>query len=82
MDIFHIDLLYKLYCLFEKTKNRRKRGRGWSIFNKKSIYKIDRCNEGMTVSVLKSSDRHEMRTIKEVAGGQKLKRLKIVLQVL
>ena len=36
----------------------------------------------MTVSVLKSSDRHEMRTIKEVAGGQKLKRLKIVLQVL
>ena len=21
-DIFHVDLLYKLYCLFEKTKNK------------------------------------------------------------
>ena len=31
---FHIDFLYKLYCLFEKTKNKkkRKRGRGWAIF--------------------------------------------------
>ena len=26
MDIFHIDLLSKLYCLFETTKNKRKRG--------------------------------------------------------
>ena len=25
----------KLYCLFEKTKNVRKRGRGWAIFLKK-----------------------------------------------
>ena len=28
IDIFHIDLLYKLYCcLFEKTEDKRKRGR-------------------------------------------------------
>ena len=27
MDIFCIDLLQKLYCLFEKTKNKGKRGR-------------------------------------------------------
>ena len=25
-DIFHIDLLKKLYCLFEKTENKRKIG--------------------------------------------------------
>ena len=35
IDIFYIDLLYKLYgCLFEKTENKRKRGRGWPIFKK------------------------------------------------
>ena len=28
----------KLYCLFEKTKNKRKRGRDWSIFFKKCLY--------------------------------------------
>ena len=28
LDIFHIDLLQKLYCLFEKTENKRKRGLG------------------------------------------------------
>ena len=27
-DIFHIDFLLKLDCLFEKTENKRKRGRG------------------------------------------------------
>ena len=27
IDIFHTDLLQKLYCLFEKTENERKRGR-------------------------------------------------------
>ena len=27
MKFFHIDLLLKLYCLFEKTENKRKRGR-------------------------------------------------------
>ena len=31
LDIFHIDLLKKLYCLVEKTENKRKRGRGWPI---------------------------------------------------
>ena len=31
MDIFHIHLFLKLYCLFEKTENKRKRGRGWPI---------------------------------------------------
>ena len=37
LDIFHIDLLQKLYCLFEKTEKNRKRGRGWPIFFKKEI---------------------------------------------
>ena len=32
---FHIDLLLKLYCLFEKTENKQKRGRGWPTFLKK-----------------------------------------------
>ena len=27
-DIFHVGLLWKLYCLFEKTKNKPKRGLG------------------------------------------------------
>ena len=27
LDIFYIDLLYKLYCLYEKTKNKQQRGR-------------------------------------------------------
>ena len=31
---FHIDFLLKLYCLFEKTDNKQKRGGGWSIFQK------------------------------------------------
>ena len=31
-DIFHVDLLLKLYCLFEKTENKRKRVWGWPIF--------------------------------------------------
>ena len=35
MNIFHIDLLQKLYCLFEKTEIKWKRGRGWHIFLKK-----------------------------------------------
>ena len=30
--IFHIHLLWKLYCLFEKTENKQKRGRGWPNF--------------------------------------------------
>ena len=29
MDTFHIDLLSKLYCLFEKTENKQKDARGW-----------------------------------------------------
>ena len=28
---FNINLLQKLYCLFEKTQNKQKRGRGWPI---------------------------------------------------
>ena len=28
----------KLYCLLEKTENKRKRGRGWPIFIKKTIW--------------------------------------------
>ena len=35
-DIFHIHLLLKLYCLFEKTENKQKKGRGWPIFKKKT----------------------------------------------
>ena len=31
----------KLYCLFEKTENKQKRGRGWSIFFKKKTISID-----------------------------------------
>ena len=30
-DIFNIDLLLKLYCLFENTENKRKRGQSWPI---------------------------------------------------
>ena len=37
MTFFHIDLLLALYCLFEKTKNKRKRDRGWSIFKLKIL---------------------------------------------
>ena len=29
-----------LYCLFEKTENKRKRGRGWPIFFKKTFGKF------------------------------------------
>ena len=36
-DIF-THLLQKLYCLFEKTENKRKRGRGWPIFFKKNHF--------------------------------------------
>ena len=32
MTSFHIALLLKLYCLFDKAKNKRKSGRGWHIF--------------------------------------------------
>ena len=32
---FHIVLLQKLYCLFEKTECERNRGREWPIFKKK-----------------------------------------------
>ena len=39
-DIFHIDLLYKLYCLFEKTRNKLKRGRSWPFFKKKCVKQI------------------------------------------
>ena len=35
MDIFCIDLLQKLYCLFEKTENKRKRGRIGPFFKKR-----------------------------------------------
>ena len=38
MDIFHIDLLLKLYYLFEKTENKRKRGRVRPFFLKKKQY--------------------------------------------
>ena len=31
-DIFHVDLLLKLYCLFEKTENKWKRVWGRPIF--------------------------------------------------
>ena len=34
MDIFYIDLLWKLCFVFEKTKNKQKRGRGRPIFLK------------------------------------------------
>ena len=34
-DFFHIVLLWRLYCLFEKTENKWKRGQGWPIFLKK-----------------------------------------------
>ena len=35
MTFFHIHLLQKLFCFFEKTKNKWKRDRGWHIFFKK-----------------------------------------------
>ena len=35
MTFFHIDLLLKMYCLFEKTKNNHRSGRGWPTFLKK-----------------------------------------------
>ena len=33
MDIFSHILTIKLYCLYENTENKRKRGRGWPIKN-------------------------------------------------
>ena len=39
MDIFHIHLLLKLYCLLEKDQEKTKRGRGWSICFKKQSKK-------------------------------------------
>ena len=37
-DIFHIDLLQKLYCLFDKTENKPKRCRGWPNCFKKCAW--------------------------------------------
>ena len=39
-DLYDYWLVVKivLYCLFEKTENKRKRGRGWPIFFKKTSY--------------------------------------------
>ena len=37
-DIFNIDLLLKLYCLFEKTEYKIKRGRDWPIFKWKTTF--------------------------------------------
>ena len=34
-DIFSHWFVVKIVCLFEKTENKRKRGRGWPIFKKK-----------------------------------------------
>ena len=31
LTFFHFYLLKKLYCLFKKTENKWKRGRGWPI---------------------------------------------------
>ena len=36
VNIF-FDLLSELYCLLEKTKNKRKRGRSWPILKKNII---------------------------------------------
>ena len=33
-DILHIDLLFKLYCLFEKTENRQEEVGFANVFNK------------------------------------------------
>ena len=35
----HFIVVRKLYCLFEKTKNKWKRGQGWPIFKKKAFWK-------------------------------------------
>ena len=35
MTFFNIDLLLKLYCLFERTENKQKRGTGLAYFFKK-----------------------------------------------
>ena len=32
MTLFHIDLLKKLYCLFEKTENKRKEARVGPVY--------------------------------------------------
>ena len=37
-DIFYFEILLKLYCLFEKTENSRKRDQGWPIKNIISPY--------------------------------------------
>ena len=38
MTFFHIDMLLKLYCLLEKTENKRKRGRVGQFFIKEQNY--------------------------------------------
>ena len=38
-DIFHIDLLLKLYCLFEKTKNKQREAGVGPFFLKKSSHR-------------------------------------------
>ena len=42
LTFFHFDLLFKLYCLFEKTENKLIRGRGLPIFNKQPLGKMKR----------------------------------------
>ena len=36
-DIFHIDLLQELICLFEKTENKQIKRPGLAIFSKKTL---------------------------------------------
>ena len=63
LTFFHIYWLYKLYCLFEKTENKLKRGRGWPIF----------CNKNQYLDVFRSAcefDPRVDRRAHEVGRGQ------------
>ena len=57
---FHIDLLLKLYCLFEKTENKRKRGRGWPIFRTFHLLLPSYCKQKKQ----EKRGRHELRYLK------------------
>ena len=63
LDIFHIELLLKLYCLFEKTKNKQKRGRYWPIFKKQLRHKKSHCDRDRQRQKERQKLKHNKRTI-------------------
>ena len=46
MDIFQTNLKQWFYCLFEKTKNRQKRGWGWHILKQTDVPREDKIGQG------------------------------------